>query len=222
MSRIIDLTITLSPGVGHPMFRKFTVTPFHVHDTHRRSNADIAMAIHTATHIDAPYHFFPDGTTIDHVPLDRLIGEGVLFRVEALAEPPHRFTVAELRSAIGEASARDRIAVLATGWSNRAFAEPARYFGEGPTLTPEAATWLVDQGVKAVVLDCGTDAHEPVPVPDQVLPVHHILLGRGVPIVENCIDTIRIPDGRFTLYALPIKIQAESGAPARVFAHMLG
>lgn len=222
MSGIIDLTITLAPGVGHPMFRKFEVTPFHAHETHRRSNADIAMAIHTATHIDAPYHFFPGGTTIDHVPLDQLIGEGALFRLEALAEPRHRFTVAELRSASGDASVRDRIAVLATGWSNRAFAEPARYFGEGPTLTAEAATWLVDQGVKAVVLDCGTDAHEPVPVPDQVLPVHHILLGRGVPIVENCIDTIRIPDGRFTLYALPIKIQAESGAPARVFAQMRG
>jgi kynurenine formamidase len=53
-------------------------------------------------------------------------------------------------------------------------------------------------------------------VPDQVLPVHHILLGQGVPIVENCIDTVTIPDGRFTVYALPLKIHAESGAPARV------
>ena len=57
------------------MFRKFQVAPFHVHDIHRRSNADICMAIHTATHIDAPYHFFPDGVTIDRVPLDRLVGE---------------------------------------------------------------------------------------------------------------------------------------------------
>ena len=221
MSRIIDLTITLAPGVGHPMFRKFQVTPFHVHEIHRRSNADIAMAIHTATHIDAPYHFFPDGVTIDRVPLDQLVGEGVLFRLEALAEPRHRFTVDELRRASAGAPLRDRHAVFATGWANRAFAQPSRYFGEGPTLTAEAASWLVDQGAKAVVLDCGTDAHEPVPVPDQALPVHHILLGRGVPIVENCIDTIRIPDGRFMLYALPLKIQAESGAPARVFAQTI-
>jgi kynurenine formamidase len=203
------------------MFLKFQVTPFHVHETHRRSNADIAMAIHTATHIDAPYHFFPDGRTIDHVPLDQLVGEGVLFRLESLAEPRHRFTVEELRAASNGKALADRIAVFATGWSNRAFAEPTRYFGGGPTMTPEAATWLVEQRVKAIVLDCGTDAHEPVPVPDQVLPVHHILLGGGVPIIENCIDTIRIPDGRFMLYALPLKIQAESGAPARVFAQMI-
>ena len=218
MSQIIDLTITLFPGIGHPMFRKFEVTPFHVHEKHRRSNADIAMAIHTATHIDAPYHFFPDGRTIDRVALDQLVGEGVLFRLASLAEPRHRFTVDELRVASGNASVHGKIAVFATGWSNRAFGEPSRYFGEGPTMTAEVATWLVGERVKAVVLDCGTDAHEPVPVPDQVLPVHHILLGNGVPIVENCIDTIRIPDGRFTIYALPLKIEAESGAPARVIA----
>lgn len=220
MSRIIDLTITLAPGVGHPMFRKFQVAPFHVHEIHGRSNADIAMAIHTATHIDAPYHFFPRGRTIDHVPLDQVVGEAVLFRLESLAEPRHRFTVDELRAASGGAALQDRIAVFATGWSNRAFEEPSRYFGEGPTITAEAASWLVEQRVKAVVLDCGTDAHEPAPVPHQVLPVHHILLGADVPIVENCIDTIRIPEGRFMLYALPLKIQAESGAPARVLAQI--
>lgn len=217
---IIDLTIPLASGVGHPMFRTFQVAPFHVHEIHRRSNADIAMAIHTATHIDAPYHFFPDGVTIDRVPLDHLVGEGVLFRLEALARPRHRFTVAEMEQAAGGAPLRGRIAVLATGWANRAFAEPARYFGEGPTLSAEAAAWLVDGGVTAVVLDCGTDAHEPVPVPDQVLPVHHILLGRGVPIVENCIDTVKIPDGPFSIAALPLKIHAESGAPARVIAQV--
>ncbi len=219
---VIDLTIPLGPGVGHPMFRPFQVAPFHVHEIHRRSNADIAMAIHTATHIDAPYHFFPDGVTIDRVPLDRLVGEGVLFRLESIAEPRHRFTVAELEQAARGVSVRDRIAVLATGWSNRAFAEPARYFGEGPTLSPEAAQWLVDSGARAVVLDCGTDAHEPVPVPDQAMPVHHILLKHGLPIVENCIDTVKIPDGPFAIYALPLKIHAESGAPARVIAQPLG
>jgi arylformamidase len=219
---LIDLTIPLAPGVGHPMFRKFQVAPFHVHEIHRRSNADLFMAIHTATHIDAPYHFFPAGATIDQLALDRLVGEGTLFRLEAIAAAGHRFTVAELETAGRGEPLRDRIAVLATGWSNRAFAEPARYFGEGPTLSADAARWLVDSGVKAVVLDCGTDAHEPVPVPDQVLPVHHILLGQGVPIVENCIDTVTIPAGPFAVYALPLKIHAESGAPARVIAQPLG
>ncbi len=220
MSRIIDLTITLAPGIGHPMFRPFHVAPFHVHEIHHRSNADLYMAIHTATHIDAPYHFVVDGIPIDRVPLEQLVGEGVMLRVEALAEPRHRLTVAEIQTAakVPGAQLRGKIAVLATGWSNRTFADPARYFRESPTLSPEAARWLAEAGVKAVVLDCATDAPEPVPVADQACPVHHILLGAGIPIVENCTDLVRIPEGRVTLYAIPLKIRGESGAPARVFA----
>ncbi len=68
------------------------------------------------------------------------------------------------------------------------------------------------------MLDCATDAPEPVPVADQACPVHHILLEAGIPIVENCTDLVRIPDGPHALYAIPLKILGESGAPARVFA----
>lgn len=217
MTRIIDCTITLENGIGHPMFRKFQVAPFHVHEIHRRSNADIFMAIHTATHIDAPYHFVPEGAPIDRIPLDRLVAEGALFRVESIAEPRRRFTVEDLRGALKGDGLRGRIAVIATGWSNRAFSDARRYFSESPTLTPEAARWLVESGVKAVMLDSGTDAHEPVPVAEQRCPVHHVLLEAGVPIVENCTNLVDIPDARHTVYAIPLKILGESGAPARVF-----
>ena len=218
MPRIIDLTIPLAPGVGHPMFRKVHIAPYHVHEIHRRSNADLYMAIHTATHIDAPYHFVPAGTPIDRVPLDQVIGEGVLFRVEPIAQPHHRFTVEELKRALTENGLSGKIAVVATGWSNRAFSDAVHYFRDSPTLSPEAARWLAEAGVKAVVLDCATDAAEPVPVAEQAMPVHRILLGQAIPIVENCIDLVQLPDSRHTIYAIPLKIQAESGAPARVFA----
>lgn len=68
-----------------------------------------------------------------------------------------------------------------------------------------------------LVLDCATDAPEPVPVAEQVLPVHHTLLERGICIVENCTRLVEIP-GAHTLYAIPLKIADESGAPARVCA----
>jgi arylformamidase len=223
MSRIIDLTITLANGVGHPMFRKVELVPHHVHEMHRRSNTDLCLAIHTATHIDAPYHFFPQGTRIDGLPLDLFIGEGFLFKVEALAEPGHRFTVPELKAAAkGEVSdLRGKIAVLSTGWSNRAFSEEPRYFRESPTLSPQAARWLVEAGVKAIVLDSATDAADPAPVQEQPCPVHRTFLEHSIPIVENCTDVVKIPAGQpFTIYAIPLKIQGESGAPARVFAQI--
>lgn len=44
------------------------------------------MALHTATHIDAPQRFFPDRTMIDLVPLNELIGDGVLIHVEEIGQ----------------------------------------------------------------------------------------------------------------------------------------
>ena len=221
MPRILDLTIPLTTGIGHPMFRKVQVSPFHVHEVHRRSNADLSLAIHTATHIDAPYHFFAQGTTIDNLPLDYFIGEGFLFRVEDVAQAGHRFTAAELKTSAKTKGARlkGKIAVVATGWSNRAFSDEPRYFRDSPTLSPEAASWLVEEQVKAVVLDSATDSADPAPVEKQPSPIHRTFLGHSVLIIENCIDLVKIPDDqRFTLYAIPLKIKGESGAPARVFA----
>ncbi len=223
MFRIIDLTIPLASGVGHPMFRKVHLAPYHVHEIHRRSNTDLSLAIHTATHIDAPYHFFPQGTRIDSLPLDLFIGEGFLFKVEALAEAGHRFTVAELKAgARGKVSAlTGKIAVVSTGWSNRAFSDESRYFRESPTLSPEAACWLAEEKIKAIVLDSATDASDPAPVQEQPCPVHRTFLEHSIPIVENCTDVVKIPSEQpFTIYAIPLKIQGESGAPARVFAQV--
>jgi arylformamidase len=221
MTRILDLTIPLTTGIGHPMFRKVEVKPFHVHEIHRRSNADLSLAIHTATHIDAPYHFFAQGTTIDNLPLDLFIGEGFLFRVEKVAQAGHRFTVAELKASVkvNADGLKGKIAVVATGWSNRVFSDEPRYFRDSPTLSLEAASWLVEEQVKAVVLDSATDSADPSPVEKQPCPIHRTFLGHSVLIIENCIDLVKIPDNqRFMLYAIPLLIRGESGAPARVFA----
>lgn len=221
MSRVIDLTIPLAPGVGgHPMFRTVSIEPFHVHERDRRSNADLSLAIHTATHIDAPYHFFPEGVTIDRIPPERFLAEGVLIDLTAIAEPLHRFSVAELLSVGGvePERLRGRIAVFRTLWSNRTFGQE-RYFFENPSLDGESAAWVADQGVNAVLFDMATDIAEPgKPVCDQAQPVHRALLGRGCPIIENCTNLQGLTGRPFRIVALPLLISGESGAPARVLA----
>ena len=37
-----------------------------------------SMMVHTGTHMDAPFHFFTSGLTIDRVPLDQCIGPAAL------------------------------------------------------------------------------------------------------------------------------------------------
>ena len=39
------------------------------------------MGVHTGTHIDAPFHFEPNGATIDKLPLEVLIGPCRVFEI---------------------------------------------------------------------------------------------------------------------------------------------
>src|SRR5579862_5786276 len=109
----------------------------------------IAFSLHTGTHMDAPFHFFPDGQTIDQVIPDRTMGRARLIdlrNVSAADEiqprhlEPHRAAIRQTR-----------ILVLHTGWS-KLWGSPS-YFTEHPYLAAGAAQLLVDCGVQLVAVD---------------------------------------------------------------------
>ena len=77
MTKFIDVTVPLSAELptfpGDP--------PFQVDVTHRIGNGDsynvarMTLGTHAGTHVDAPFHFIPDGSTIDELELEILIGK---------------------------------------------------------------------------------------------------------------------------------------------------
>ncbi len=76
--RVVDLSLTLGgPHIsalrGVPTFQKEAV---HTHTLHGRSNTRISFNIHTATHVDCPSHYIPDGATVD-VMLEAYMGPAV-------------------------------------------------------------------------------------------------------------------------------------------------
>jgi arylformamidase len=77
-------------------------------------------------------------------------------------------------------------------------------------LSPDAAQWLVNRGVKLV----GIDYLSIAPFNDGQ-PTHDVLLKAGVVIVEG-LDLSKISQGRYTLHCLPLKLAGSDGAPARV------
>ena len=38
--------------------------------------------VHMGTHVDAPRHFYEDGPGMDEIPLERMMGEGVVIRLD--------------------------------------------------------------------------------------------------------------------------------------------
>jgi arylformamidase len=88
--------------------------------------------------------------------------------------------------------------------------EPATPVPRHPTLTEGAARLLLGADVRLL----GVEAPS-VDAPSATgLPVHHLLLGAGVIIVEN-LDLSAVPHGDYELICLPLRVRDGDGAPAR-------
>ena len=161
----------------------------------------LTMGSHTGTHVDAPYHFLADGPTLGEVPLDRMVGEALVLDLRG------RQAVDRAALAGGAIKAGDIVLCLTDNsrrWERPEFQRDFTY------LTEDAATFLVAAGVRAIGMDYLSI--EKFGSPD--FPVHRILLGAGVFVIEG-LDLRAITPGRYTLVCLPLKFPTLDGAPAR-------
>jgi len=178
---------------------------------------EIQMVCHFGTHVDAPCHFIPDGPAFHEIPLDRLYGPGVLWRIAAGASG--LIDAAILAQQRPELRADD-ILLVDTGWAEHVGTE--RY-SEHPSFSPDAAAWLVDRSIKLLGIDCLTpDLAVPRRPPGFDWPVHHILLSNGVLIAENLTNLRALAGPRIEAMFLALNIAGADGAPARVVAREAG
>lgn len=163
------------------------------------------VGVHCGTHMDAPFHFFADGPTIDRVPLE--VGVGLAL-VITLPEGQERIDVELLLPYEAELRDTQRV-VFHTGWFRRW--GQADYFAGHPVMTGAAARFLVACGVVLVGVDFPSVDRPP-------FPAHLALLGNGVVIVENLTNLDQLPDGRIWLAAIPLSIAGRDGSPVRAIA----
>ena len=90
----------------------------------------------------------------------------------------------------------------------------SEYFADHPHLSKEAAEALVKAGVACVGIDSlnidSTDGGE--------RPVHTVLLGSEIPIIEHLVNLEQLPSGGFTFSAVPPKIEGAGTFTVRAFA----
>ena len=189
-----------------------------------------SSAEHGGTHIDAPIHFAAGARTLDTIPLEQLIGPGVVVDVSAAcrAERDHQVTVAELVEWEREHGRipRGAIVLLRTGFG-RFWPDRVRYLGTDergpdavaklhfPGLHPDAARWLVEErGIGAVGLDTASIDHGP----SKTFESHQVLSRSNVPALENVAALEQLPATGFEIIALPMNIRGGSGGPVRIAA----
>ena len=173
------------------------------------------MIVHTGTHVDAPRHFYNDGPAFDEIPLDRLCGQGVVLQFDT--EPGGTIDTKDFQRHAGLVRAGDIIA-LYTGWSEKFGTD---VYDINPSITVEAARWLVDRGIKLLACDFATpDLALPLRKPGFDWPVHQVLLGNGVLICEHLTGVAELAGKRAEFIFGALNIAAADGAPARVVGRL--
>jgi kynurenine formamidase len=206
--RIVDLSQPVGPDT--PVFPgdgPVRVDVIEMMDQTTMNLSRIELSVHTGTHMDAPFHFFQDAATIDRMPLERCMGLAALIDLRGIpaGSEIRREHIESRRDTLRQA----RIAVLHTGWSKEWGSE--RYFHDHPRLSGDAAEFLVDAGVELTGVD--------MPSVDQApFPAHKVLLGAGVPIVENLTNLDAIGADLFELIVLPLRLAGRDGSPVRAVA----
>ena len=161
----------------------------------------------TGTYIDTPFHRYADGHDLAQLALDRVSGiPAVVVRVEGMA------TRAIDWMAFGAIPVQGRAVLVQTGWDRHWRTD--QYFEGHPFLTAAAATYLRDKGALLV----GIDSLNIDDVSDGERPVHTILLGAGVPIVEHLTNLSALPAEGFRFWAVPPKISEMGTFPVRAHA----
>ncbi|MDP1991856.1 MAG: cyclase family protein [Syntrophales bacterium] len=205
--RIIDLTLTLRPGM-----RGVACEPKFNFREHGWNAQTLHLYSHCGTHMDAPTHSEAGDRTIDEVPLAQCMGMAWLVKLDGIA-PRALITVADL-GGIATRFAPGESLILRTGWSS--FVDEAKWRDELPRVGPELARWCVEHCVKLLGV-------EPPSVADvdhlpELIGIHRTLLGGGVLIVEGLTNLEEIEQEKVFFAALPLKPLRGDGSPVRAFA----
>jgi len=193
-----------------------------------------SSAEHGGTHIDAPIHFAEGRRSLDQIPLEQLIGPGVVVDVSAACarDRDHLVSAQELQAWEREHGRipDGAIVLLRTGFGEH-WPDRERYMGTDergpeavsklhfPGLHPDAARWLVAHRViGAIGLDTPSIDHGP----SRTFEAHQVLFAADVPALENVANLELLPARGFEVVALPMKIRAGSGGPVRIAALLGG
>lgn len=205
---VIDLTHTFDERV--PGFKKETAKTL-ARDGWNASTLTIYS--HAGTHMDAPAHFEVNEQTIDQIPVQHFMAEGILVKIEDPA-PGMEIGIAHL-GALADQDLTGKAVLFNTGWS-KYLGDIDMFRNHLPRIGRKLASFLVEKGVQIVGV-------EPPSVADvnnnvELTEVHHILLGGDIIIVEGLTNLEDLSGAPFIFMALPLKIGRGDGAPVRAIA----
>lgn len=150
-----------------------------------------SMCAHNGTHVDAPYHFYEDGKTINEIALENFIGIAYVANHEGIITADDAIAILEKAR---EADPRSMKRILIRGKA---------------VVSIESAEVFVEAGI----LLLGNESQSVGPE-DAPMEVHLKMLGAEIVLLEG-IRLEEVPEGVYYLNAAPINLGSVDGAPCR-------
>ena len=206
--KIYDISLALSRNT----VRWVTAQPFELIERKRMSRGDsnnsssMHTSAHAGTHVDAPFHFVPDGRTIESMPLELFVGPARVCAVDT----SDRITASDI---FRLNLAGEKRVLFKT--RNSSLLHHSNYDPSFVAFSVEGAKALVELGVQLVGLDYLSVARA-----DEQVPVHRAFLDHGVVLLEG-VDLSEVAPGRYELICPPVKLAGSDGAPCRAILRQM-
>lgn len=215
MPKLIDLSHTIEDGlITYKGLPAPIICDFLSREASKNVYADgatfqigkIEMCSNTGTYLDTPFHRYADGKDLAQIELAALADlEGVRVSV-----PPGQNTIGP--EVFAGLDLRGKAVLVHTDWARHWNTE--QYFEGNPHLNQAAAEYLLEAGVRLV----GIDSLNIDSTAGKARPVHTILLGAEILIVEHMCNLEQVPANGFRFYAVPVKVKGMGTFPVRAFA----
>jgi len=214
LGKLIELSHRLTPG--NEEF-KLEIETMNVEEVHKRTVRrpdiwyiiqDVTMSSHVGTHVEFPYHHLKTGKSAADYPLERLVGDAVLYNFTH-KKKDEIITKSEILAS-GVDVRKGDIAIIYTGMQEL-WNTPTGH--DRPCLSVEATKYLVvDVGIHCIGTDAtgleirGTD-HQPV---------HQLLFAHNVAMIESMTNLDKLSGNRFTIITLPLMIEGMDACSVRI------
>jgi arylformamidase len=167
----------------------------------------IEMVANTGTYLDSPFHRYEAGRDLSRLELTSLADLDAV-----VIHHDNKTGRAVEAAAFADLDVKGKAVLVHTGWDEHWQTE--RYFDGHPFLTRDAAQVLAAREALLV----GIDSYNIDDPADLSRPVHSILLGAGIPIVEHLCKLGQLPANGFKFFAVPVKVKGMGTFPVRAFA----
>lgn len=245
--KVVDLSDTLSNETTEPLQHKIV---YRSHEEGAKQAAalfglelsdfpdekawtveEIELCTHSGTHVDAPYHFWPESEgkpakTIDEVPLEWCYGDGVVldFSDREAGELIMPEDVEEALQKIGyKLKPLDIVLIRTDVWKR--FGEPG-YQNLHPGMSEEATLWLIEKGIKMMGIDAwGWDRPFDVMaeeyksgIKNRLWAAHFAGAKKEYCHIEKLTNLDKLPPFGFKVACFPVKIEKASAGWTRAVA----